>query len=190
MEKMVHDVAEAMGSVVEARDAYTQGHQVRVAGLALKIAREMGLSETMFDEISLAGLLHDIGKLRVPAEILTKPGTLSTAEMSLIREHPAQGYEILRHIDFPWPVAEVVRQHHERCDGSGYPAGLHGEEIMLSARILAVADVVEAMASHRPYRPALGLAKAIEEIASYPERYDPDVLAACKRLYERGETGL
>ena len=190
LEKMVHDVAEAMGSVVEARDAYTQGHQVRVAGLALKIAREMGLSETTFDEISLAGLLHDIGKLRVPAEILTKPGTLSTAEMSLIREHPAQGYEILRHIDFPWPVAEIVRQHHERSDGSGYPTGLRGDEIMLSARILAVADVIEAMASHRPYRPALGLEKAFEEIGSYPERYDSDVLAASRRLYERGETGL
>lgn len=190
LEKMVHDVAEAMGSVVEARDAYTQGHQVRVASLSLKIAREMGLSEDEMDEISLAGLLHDIGKLRVPAEILTKPGTLSTAEMSLIREHPEQGYEILKHIDFPWPVAEIVHQHHERADGSGYPRGLAGDEIRMSARILAVADVVEAMASHRPYRPALGLAKAIEEISAYPERYDPSVLQACTRLYERGETGL
>jgi putative nucleotidyltransferase with HDIG domain len=187
MEKMVYDVAAAMGSVVEARDAYTQGHQVRVAKLSCSIAREMGRSEEEIDEVNMAGLLHDIGKLRVPAEILSKPGTLSDLEMKLIREHPDQAFEILRQIDFPWRVAEVVREHHERLDGSGYPRGLRGDEIILPARILAVADVVEAMASHRPYRPAVGLDKAIEEVVGLPERYDATVAAACKRLYDRGE---
>jgi putative nucleotidyltransferase with HDIG domain len=190
LEKMVYDVAESMGSVVEARDPYTQGHQVRVAVLAHRIAREMGLPEDERDGISMAGLLHDIGKLRVPAEILTKPGLLSPAEMSLIREHPEQGYEILHPIDFPWPVADMVRQHHERIDGSGYPAGLKGDEILLSARILAVADVVEAMASHRPYRPVVGLPEAMEEVSTNPQLYDATVAAACLRLYARGDTGL
>jgi putative nucleotidyltransferase with HDIG domain/PAS domain S-box-containing protein len=190
LEKMAYDVATAMGSIVEARDAYTQGHQVRVAALARRIAAEMGLPEEDLDEISMAGLLHDIGKVRIPAEILTKPGLLSNLEMSLIREHPEQAYEILRHIDFPWAVAEIVRQHHERLDGSGYPKGLHGDEIMLPARILGVADVVEAMASHRPYRPAVGLVQAVEEVATWPERYDPEVVKACVRLYRRGDIGL
>lgn len=190
LEKMVYDVAEAMGSVVEARDPYTQGHQVQVAVLAHRIAREMRLSEDELDGISMAGLLHDIGKLRVPAEILTKPGLLSPIEFSLIKEHPERGYEILHHIDFPWPVADAVRQHHERLDGSGYPAGLHGDAIMLPARILAVADVVSAMASHRPYRPVVGLDQAMEEISTHPELYDAAVVQACLRVHERGETGL
>jgi len=188
--KMVYDVAEAMGSVVEARDPYTQGHEVRVAALARRIAGEMGLSEDEMDEISMAGLLHDIGKLRVPAEILTKPGVLSAAEFALIKEHPAQGHEILGHIDFGWPVAQIVLQHHERMDGSGYPMGLLGPGIMVSARIFAVADVVEAMASHRPYRPAVGLQQAIDEIAMHPERYDADAVAACIRLHDRCDTWL
>jgi putative nucleotidyltransferase with HDIG domain len=190
LEKMVYDVAEAMGSVVEARDPYTQGHQVQVALLAHRIARELGLTEEELDGISMAGLLHDIGKLRVPAEILTKPGTLSPIEFSLIREHPERGYEILNHIDFPWPVAATVRQHHERLDGSGYPAGLRGDDILLPARILGVADVVAAMASHRPYRPMVGLDQAIEEICTHPELYDERVVTALLNLHERGETGL
>jgi putative nucleotidyltransferase with HDIG domain len=190
LERMVYDVAAAMGSVVESRDPYTQGHEVRVASLGKRIAREMGLSDDALDEISMVGLLHDIGKLRVPAEILTKPGQLSDAEFALIKEHPDQGFEILSHIEFPWPVAEIARQHHERLDGSGYPRGLKAEEIMLPARILAVADVVEAMASHRPYRPAVGLDEAIQEVSSHPELYDDQVVTACVRLYERGDTGL
>jgi putative nucleotidyltransferase with HDIG domain len=187
---MVHDVAAAMGSVVEARDPYTQGHELRVADLARLIAAEMGLTQHETDGIGMAGLLHDIGKLRIPAEILTKPGMLSPAEFSLIREHPRQGFDILHHIDFPWPVAETVHRHHERLDGSGYPDGLRGDEIPLPARILAVADVVEAMSSHRPYRPRVGLPQAIEEISENPQRYDAAVVQACVRLYERGETGL
>jgi PAS domain S-box-containing protein len=190
LEKMVYDVAAAMGSVVEARDPYTQGHELRVADLARRIATEMRLPEDEIDGIGMAALLHDIGKLRIPAEILTKPGVLSPAEFSLIREHPRGGHEILDHIDFPWPVAETVLWHHERLDGSGYPDGLHGDEIPLSARILAVADVVEAMSSHRPYRPLVGLDKAIEEISSNRQRYDTDVVQACVRLYERGDIGL
>jgi putative nucleotidyltransferase with HDIG domain len=187
---MVYDVAAAMGSVVEARDPYTQGHELRVADLARKIAAELDLTQDEIDGIGMAGLLHDIGKLRIPAEILTKPGILSAAEFSLIREHPRQGHEILDHIDFPWPVAETVLWHHERQDGSGYPDGLRGDEIPLAARILAVADVVEAMSSHRPYRPIVGLPQAIEEISSNPQRYDATVVSACVELYKRGETGL
>jgi putative nucleotidyltransferase with HDIG domain len=190
LEKMVYDVAEAMGSVVEARDPYTQGHELRVASLGKRIALEMGMAEDAINEINMAGLLHDIGKLRIPAEILTKPGKLSTTEFALIKEHPEQGFEILGHIDFPWPIAEIVREHHERLDGSGYPRGLVADEIMLPARILAVADVVEAMASHRPYRPAVGLDQAIAEISTHSELYDSAAVAACVRLYERGETGL
>jgi len=190
LEKMVYDVAEAMGSVVEARDPYTQGHELRVASLAKRLGREMGLPDDTLNGISMAGLLHDIGKLRVPAEILTKPGQLSGAEFALIREHPEQGFEILSHIDFPWPIAEIVHQHHERMDGSGYPLKLSGDEILLPARILAVADVVEAMASHRPYRPALGLDKAMDEITTHPEAFDAAVVAACVALYERREIGL
>jgi putative nucleotidyltransferase with HDIG domain len=190
LEKMVYDVVETMGSVVEARDPYTQGHEVRVSSLARRIAKEMGLPDGDLDEIGMAGLLHDIGKLRVPSEILTKPGVLSTAEFALIKEHPAQGHEILGHIDFGWPVADIVLQHHERMDGSGYPAGLMGADIMVAARVLAVADVVEAMASHRPYRPAVGLEQAVSEIATHPDKYDTEAVAACIRLYDRGETGL
>jgi len=159
-----------------------------VAVLAYRIAREMGLPEEELDGISMAGLLHDIGKLRVPAEILTKPGVLSKTEFTLIREHPERGFEILNHIDFPWPVAETVHQHHERLDGSGYPAGLRADQILLPARILGVADVVAAMASHRPYRPMVGLDKAIEEISMHPELYDEDVVRACVRVHERGDT--
>lgn len=190
LEKMVYDVAAAMGSVVEARDPYTQGHEVRVADLSRRIATEMGLSEAECDGIAMAALLHDIGKLRIPAEILTKPGVLSAAEFSLIREHPRQGYEILNHIEFPWPVSDTVLWHHERLDGSGYPDGLTGDAIPQAARILAVADVVEAMSSHRPYRPIVGLDQAIEEVSENPQRYDAEVVQACVRLYERGEVGL
>lgn len=190
LERMVHDVAAAMGRVVEARDPYTQGHEQRVAALARLIAEDMGLTADEVEGIEMAGLLHDIGKLGVPAEILTKPGKLSDAEFALIHEHPRKGHEILKDIDFPWETAEVVLQHHERADGSGYPRGLAGEEILSAARILAVADVVEAMASHRPYRPALGIDCAMEELRSHPERYDPVVLERCFALHRAGRIVL
>ena len=175
LEHMVHDVAKTMGRVVEQRDPYTQGHEQRVAALAVRLARNMGLSDDEVDGIEMAGLLHDVGKLRVPAEILTKPGRLSAAEFALIKEHSQAGYDILEGIAFPWRIADAVLQHHERMDGSGYPHGLAGDAILTAARVLAVADAVEAMAYDRPYRPALGLDAAAKEIATHPELFDPAV---------------
>ena len=186
LEQMVYDVAEAMGRIIEARDPYTQGHEVRVAQLAKLIAVEMGLPADEIDGVEMAAVVHDIGKLSVPVEILNKPGKLSDAEFQIIRQHPITGYEILKDIAFPWSVAQSVLQHHERADGSGYPHGLIGDEICSPARILAVADVIEAMASHRPYRQALGVDAAIAEIGAHREKYDPDVVAACLRLHESG----
>lgn len=190
LEGLLRQVTVALGRVVEARDPYTSGHEERVATLARQIAVEMGLPEDEADGIEMTGLVHDIGKLSVPAEILTKPSALSDIERRLIREHSMSGYEILKGISFVWPVADIVMQHHERMDGSGYPQGLVGDQILLPARILAVADTVEAMASHRPYRPALGLEAAIAEIGAHPEHYDPAVVAACVRLFEAGAIAM
>jgi putative nucleotidyltransferase with HDIG domain len=190
LEAMMHDVVESMGRIVEARDPYTQGHERRVADLSKAIGIEMGLPEGDVAAVEMAAMLHDIGKLCVPTEILTKPGTLSLSEFELIKDHSRRGYEILKDIAFPWPIADIVLQHHERVDGSGYPAGLKGDEILLAARILAVADVVEAMASHRPYRPRIGLAQAMEEVHERPTAYDHDVVEACERLYEQGRIEL
>lgn len=188
--KMIHDVAETMGSVVEARDPYTQGHQVRVARIATAIATEMGQSDDEVACIEMAGLLHDIGKMSVPSEILSKPGTLSNAESALIREHPVRGSVILEKITFPWPIADIVLQHHERCDGSGYPCGLSSEGILIQARILAVADVLEAMSTFRPYRAALGADAAIAEITGTVGKYDPEVVKAVVRLGDDAALGL
>ena len=172
-----------MVSAVETRDPYTAGHQTRSADLSRAIATEMGLSKEKIDGIRMAGSIHDIGKLSIPAEILSRPSKLSELEFSLVKEHAQRGYEILKKVESPWPLAEMVYQHHERMDGSGYPRNLKGEEILMEARILAVADVVEAMASHRPYRPALGMQAALEEIAKNRDTlYDPEVVAACLRL--------
>ncbi len=187
LERMVYDVAEAMGRVIEIRDQYTKGHQERTARVAKAIALEMGMPPHDVAAVEMAAVVHDIGKLSVPAEILTRPTLLTELEMSLIREHPRNGYEILKDIPFPWPVAQIVLQHHERMDGSGYPEGLTGERIAPLARVLCVADVVEAMATHRPYRPALGIDAAVAELRAAPAKYDPAVVEACLRLYERGE---
>jgi len=174
----------AIAGIVETRDPYTAGHQRRVADLACAIAREMNLSEDRIEGIRMAATIHDIGKIAVPAEILSKPGKLSSVEMSIIKTHSLVGYEILRGIDFPWPIAEIVYQHHERLDGSGYPRGLKGDKILLEAKILAVADVVEAMISHRPYRPALTLNIALKEITENSGTlYDPEVVKACRELF-------
>jgi len=175
-------------SAVETRDPYTSGHQLRSADLALAIATEMGLSQERIDGIRMAGAIHDIGKMSVPAEILSKPTKLSELEFRLIKEHAHKGFEMLRDVESPWPLAEIVYQHHERMDGSGYPRQLKGGEIIMEARILAVADVVEAMASHRPYRPAIGLNAALAEIESNKGTlYDADVVDACLRLFrEKG----
>ncbi len=177
-----------LASTVEIRDPYTAGHQRRVTVLACAMAEEMGLTEEQFDGLRMAGLVHDIGKFSVPVEILNKPGRLSETEFNIIKHHAQAGYDILKKIEFPWPVARIVLQHHERLDGSGYPQGLKDGGIMLEAKILAVADVVEAMASHRPYRPALGVEVALEEIVKNRGiLYDPEVADVCMRLFtEKG----
>jgi putative two-component system response regulator len=182
------DFIAAIGTTVEIRDPYTAGHQSHVAHLATAIARELNLPEEQIEGLNLAGLVHDFGKIRVPAEILTKPGRLSDLEYALIKQHPETGYDILKAIDFPWPIAQAVLQHHERLDGSGYPHGLKGNEILLEARVIAVADVVESMTSHRPYREGLGLEAALEEITRHRGvLYDASVVDACLRLFrERG----
>ncbi len=177
-------VIEAIGRATELRDPYTAGHQRMVTDLAVAIAGELGLEPNVIDGIRAAGLLHDVGKLAIPAEILSKPSALSRMEMELMRGHPQAGYDILKTVDFPWPVPDIVLEHHERLDGTGYPRGLSGAAICIEARVLAVADVVEAMASHRPYRPALGIEPAIEEIVKgRGTAYDADAVDACVRLF-------
>ena len=174
----------AIARTVEIRDPYTAGHQKRVAELASAIAGRMGLSADTIEGIRMAGLIHDIGKIAVPAEILSKPGRITSIELGLIKNHPAVGYQILKDVNFSWPVAEITLQHHERLDGSGYPNGIRGDDILPEARIIAVADVVEAMASHRPYRPALGIEKALEEIQAHAGRlYDAGAVRACVELF-------
>ncbi|RKX70821.1 hypothetical protein DRP53_03725 [candidate division WOR-3 bacterium] len=186
LEQTINNTLEAMAKVLEARDPYTAGHQNRVAKLAKAIAEEMGLSRDQIQGLFTAAMIHDIGKIYVPAEILTRPKTLSESEFALIQTHPNIGYEILKTIDFPWPVAEIVLQHHERWNGSGYPQGLKDTDIMIEARILAVADVVEAMSSHRPYRPAKGLEATLEEISQKKGiLYDPEVVDACLKVIKK-----
>jgi PAS domain S-box-containing protein/putative nucleotidyltransferase with HDIG domain len=186
LEKLKRSLGEtttALASAVEKRDPYTSGHQQRVAQIACAIAQEIGLPQEQVEGIRVAGILHDIGKIYVPSEILSKPSRLGELEFEMVKTHSQVGYEILQGINFPWPVAQIVLQHHERMDGSGYPAGLSGEDIIPEARILAVADVVEAMASHRPYRPALGIDQALEEISQNSGTlYDPQVVEGCVRL--------
>lgn len=180
----------AISQMVELRDPYTAGHERRVGEMAAAIAAEMGLDENTRRGLRIAGAVHDVGKVTVPAEILAKPTRLTPAELELAQGHAAAGYEVLCKVQFPWPVAEVAYQHHERMDGSGYPRGLKGDEIILEARIIAVADVVESMSNYRPYRPAVGLARALEEIEhNAGTLYDPDVVNACLRLFrEKGYT--
>jgi putative nucleotidyltransferase with HDIG domain len=174
-----------VAQTLEIRDPYTAGHQRRVASLSLSVARALSLPDVTQEGIEMAALVHDIGKIAVPADILSKPGSLTTHEFALIQQHPRTGYNILRKVDFPWPVAEVICQHHERLDGSGYPDGLSGDAIRIESRIISVADVVEAMASHRPYRPALGIDLALEEIRRHRGTvYDAGVVDACQRLLE------
>ncbi len=186
LQKAMVGTIEAMANLVERRDPYTSGHQQRVAKLSRAIAMEMDLSEDQIEGISMAALIHDIGKIAVPAEILSKPGRLSETEFQLIKVHPQSGYDILKGIEFPWPIAEVILQHHERMDGSGYPGRLTGDRILLEARIMAVADTVEAMATHRPYRAALGVDAALEEIQKNAGRlYDAKVVKACRHLFRK-----
>ena len=188
LRKAVGVTIQVLASAVETRDPYTSGHQTRSADLARTIAIEMGLPQDKIDAIRMAGSIHDIGKLSIPAEILSKPTKLSEIELALIKEHANRGYEMLKDVVSQWPLAEIVRQHHERMDGSGYPSNLKGDEILMEARILAVADVVEAMASHRPYRPGLGIDAALAEIEKNAGIfYDAAVADACLRLFrEKG----
>lgn len=184
LQRSMEATIQVVASTVESRDPYTAGHQRRVAELATAIARNLGLTEEQVHAVHLAGVVHDLGKIHVPAEILSKPGKLTSIEFQLIQGHPEAGYDILKDVDFPWPIAQIVYQHHERMDGSGYPRGLKADEILLEARIIAVADVVEAMASHRPYRPALGIEPALQEIsANAGKYYDADVVRACIALF-------
>jgi len=189
LEKITDGIIHAISLTVETRDPYTAGHQQRVADLARAISIEMALPEDQVESIRLAGLIHDLGKIAVPSEILSKPGKLTDIEFSLMRIHPQAAYDILKDIDFPWPLSVIVLQHHERLDGSGYPQGLKGKDgILLEARILAVADVFEAMASHRPYRPALGKEKALDELRrGKGASYDPKVVDACISVISSGE---
>jgi len=178
---------QAMSMMVETRDPYTAGHQKRVSNLARTIAQKMGLQRDTIDNIRIAAVIHDIGKISVPAEILSKPGVLTDIEMRLIKVHPQSGYSILKDVGLPYPIAEAVYQHHERLDGSGYPCGLKREEILLEARILAVADVIEAIVSYRPYRPAKGIEVALEEIEKNKGvLYDEQVVDTCLKLFKEG----
>lgn len=175
----------AIAYTIETRDPYTAGHQRRVTKLACTIGEEMGLSKNQIEGLRMSGELHDIGKIHVPAEILSKPGQISDAEYTIIKTHAQVGHDILKTIEFPWPIAKIVLQHHERINGSGYPYGLKGEEILLEAKILAVADVLEAMATHRPYRPALTVEESLEEISNNRGiLYDPEVVDICLKLFK------
>jgi len=185
VKKTLNDAIDTIAKIVETRDPYTEGHQRKVAELAVAIGNAMKLDDTRLDQIRMAAVIHDIGKMYVPSDILSKPGKLSDIEFSLIKTHSQGGYDIVKDMDFPCVVAQAILQHHERLDGSGYPGGLKGEDTLLEAKILAVADVVEAMSSHRPYRPALGAEKAIEEISMNRGRlYDPAVVDVCLELFK------
>ncbi len=178
---------EAMSKTMEWRDPYTAGHQKRVAQISIAIAKKLELGADLTQALYMAGMVHDIGKVAVPAEILTKPSSLNELEMRMVQEHAETGYQILKDIPFPWPIAEMVHQHHERLDGSGYPKGLKGDQILFEARILAVADTIEAIATHRPYRPARGLTAAMLEInAEAGVKLDAQVVAAANDLVKEG----
>jgi putative nucleotidyltransferase with HDIG domain/PAS domain S-box-containing protein len=185
LQKTLNGTVMALSSIIETRDPYTAGHQRRVVQLACAIAQELEFSQSRIDGLRVMGFLHDIGKMAIPAEILCKPGKLSEFEFNIIKTHPQIAYDILKEIEFPWPVAQVVLQHHERLDGSGYPAGLSGQDILMEAMVLSVADVTEAITSHRPYRPALGLDKALDEISQNDGiLYDQQVVDACLTLFK------
>lgn len=185
VEKTVDGVVDSLSFTVEARDPYTAGHQKQVAEIAVSIAKHLHLSELRIKGIYMASLIHDLGKIAIPAEILSKPGKLSNVEFELIKTHSAVGYSIIKDINFKIPIADIIHQHHERNNGKGYPQGLKEDQILLEAKIIAVADVVEAMSSHRPYRPALGMDRAIEEITTNKGVvYDEIVVGACLEVLE------
>ncbi|MBA3061428.1 MAG: HD domain-containing protein [Atribacteria sp.] len=185
LKKSMDAAIDTISNIIEAKDPYTSGHQHRVCQLAVPLVQELGLPEDKIEGIRIASLIHDIGKIGLPTEILSKPSKLTDIEFSLIKGHSQIGYDILKSIDFPYSVAKIILQHHERLDGSGYPQGLKGEDILLEARIIGLVDVVEAMSSFRPYRPALGIDKALEEITQNKGiLYDPEVVDACLKLFK------
>ena len=187
LERTVWSTLEVISRMVDLRDPYTAGHERRVSALAKAIGAELGLGEERCRGLEAMGLIHDVGKIAAPSEVLSRPGKLTAAEFELVKLHAQFGYEIMKNAEFPWPVAESILQHHERLDGSGYPRGLKGEEILLEARIIAVADVVEAMSSHRPYRAALGIEKALAELVEHRgTRYDAAAVDACVKLFREG----
>lgn len=187
-QRAMEGIVQAISVAVEMRDPYTAGHQQRVADLSCAIARQMGIHQDDIYGLRMASVIHDLGKITVPAGILSKPGRLSKLEYELIKSHVQAGYDILKRIEFPWPIADIILQHHERLDGSGYPQGLKNDQIMLPARILAIADVFETIASHRPYRPALGLQPAIDELsANRGKLYDTQAVDVCLELVRTGE---
>ncbi len=186
LKKTLTGIIYATELIIETRDPYTAGHQRRVALLAKAIAENMNLSEQQIEGIYMVGMIHDVGKISIPAEILSMPRRLTSAEYNLIKNHPQAGYDILKNIDFPWPIADIILQHHERIDGTGYPKGLIEKEISLEAKIIMVADVVEAMASHRPYRAAFDLEKALGEIKHNSAiLYDADVVDSCIKVFKK-----
>ncbi len=186
-----HETIIAISTAMEQRDAYTSGHQSTVAYLSVEIAKKLKLPEEQLECLEIAAQVHDIGKIGIPIEILTKPSKLTDLEFELIKTHVQAGYDILKGIHFPWPVADIVLEHHERLNGSGYPRGLKGDQIRLETKILAVADTVDAMASYRPYRPALGIKKALAEIHKLQGiLFDPDVVAACEKLFHEKQMNL
>jgi len=191
IQRTIEVTVRALATTIEMRDPYTAGHQRRVAKLASDIAEEMGLTKDRVDNVKIAGVIHDIGKIYVPVEILTRPGKLSDYEISIIKAHPKYGHDIMAETEVPQPIAEIVLQHHERINGSGYPDGKKGQDILLESRILSVADVVEAMSSHRPYRAALGIDAALDEIEKYSGIfYDPVVAEACLKLFKKKDYEL
>ncbi|HLN24703.1 MAG TPA: HD domain-containing phosphohydrolase [Patescibacteria group bacterium] len=186
LKRVLLQTVRAVSLTLEMRDPYTAGHQRRVAQLALMIGTHMGLSDIQLEGLHTGALIHDIGKINVPSDFLSRPGKLSPAAFAVIRQHSADGFEIVQDIEFPWPVAKMILQHHERMDGTGYPHGIGGDDIIIEARILAVADVVEAISSHRPYRPALGIDVALDEIKRHSgTHFDPMVVAACLEVIEK-----
>ncbi|GAH51563.1 unnamed protein product, partial [marine sediment metagenome] len=185
LKKTMDATIETMSKMIEAKDPYTSGHQHRVCQLAVPLAQELSLSEDKVEGIRIASLIHDIGRIGLPTEILNRPGKLNDIEFGLIKGHSQIGYDILKSIDFSYPIAKIVLQHHEKLNGSGYPNNLRGDKIILEARIVGVADVVEAMSSHRPYRPALGIDAALEEISkNRGTLYDPEVVDVCLKLFK------
>ena len=187
LQQTIGGIIQTIALIVESRDPYTAGHQKRVSALAAAIGEEMQLPPERIEGVRIASLIHDLGKIHIPAEILSKPGKLTPLEYDLVKIHPQVGFDLLKNIDFPWPIAQIIHQHHERMNGSGYPQGLKKDEIMIESRILSVADVIEAMSSHRPYRPALGFAAAKDEVVKKRSQiYDTDVVDACMKVFKKG----